>query len=279
MLMVLLWTIAVAAVIGRRVDVLDVNGTAMEPTLVHGDMLVTSRDDKKIERLDLVLYKRPPANATDGQANMQEDHAENEKYFVGRAVALPSEVVEILRGRIVVSGTPIAQLIAADNFSRKQLHIDQYLVVLDGGIDGLRQTLPTATQHGVYFSITRAADTLKIRKVFKRSDIFSAAWFELLSGTSIILAFPLVMTLLRRSGTFKVFALPLEGLAYLTAFFLLAFGVVLEKPYYAALLGVHYYFQGFLTRVFAENVLLLIVVALGSLVAGLSVLRVYWARQ
>lgn len=68
-----------------------VTGDGMSPTFVHNDYVLLQRAFLDIDRGDVMVLQS------------------NERYFMQRVISLPGEVVEVVGGEVLISGTPLVE--------------------------------------------------------------------------------------------------------------------------------------------------------------------------
>jgi signal peptidase I len=101
------------------IDVFDVQGKSMEPTLKEGDRIVLDKNDKDLKRGDVIVFPDPQGRT---------------EFLISRIVGIPNDTVEITSGKVLINGSEFRQPYIKDPTtpeSKTLLGTNQYYVLGD----------------------------------------------------------------------------------------------------------------------------------------------------
>ena len=101
------------------IDIFEVKGQSMEPTLKDGDRIVLNNNDKNYRRGDVIIFSDPQGR-TD--------------FLISRIIGLPNDTIEIKNGKVYVNGSEFNQPYIKDPTapdSKNVLGSDQYYLIGD----------------------------------------------------------------------------------------------------------------------------------------------------
>lgn len=81
-------------------------GRSMLPAIKDGDKLLFSSNISKLERGDIILFKSPK---------------DPSKYYIKRIVGLPSEKIEVRKGKVLINDAPLEEAYVDESFNQQSL--------------------------------------------------------------------------------------------------------------------------------------------------------------